>query len=80
MSLRIFHLLFIALSAALAVFVAAWAVSQYRGAGGPGYIAVAGVSLVIGIGLVLYGSAFQRKSRGLHALSLSRPRGPVRIR
>jgi hypothetical protein len=65
MSLRAFHLLFIALSVMLAAFVAAWAAGQYRlehemiyAVTGIGALAASGV-------LAVYGAAFQRKTRGL---------------
>ena len=65
MSLRMFHLLFIALSVVLTAFFAAWAIGQYRAAHDVGYAITAVVSLASGIGLVVYGAAFQRKTRKL---------------
>jgi hypothetical protein len=65
MSLRGFHLLFIALSVVLAGFCAAWAVGQYR-AGHQVEYAIAGtVSVIASAGLVVYGAAFERKTRRL---------------
>jgi ABC-type Mn2+/Zn2+ transport system permease subunit len=65
MSLRAFHLLFIALSVVLTAFFAAWAGVQYRVFQDPAF-AVAGVgSLAAGVGLVVYGTKFQRKTRHL---------------
>jgi hypothetical protein len=65
MSLRAFHLLFIALSVVLAAFFAAWAAAQYRVGHEVGY-AVAGVGgLAAGAALAVYGAAFQRKTRNL---------------
>ena len=65
MSLRAFHLLFIALSIVLAAFLAAWAAGQYRVDHQTGY-AAAGVASVVGAGaLAVYAVAFQRKTRGL---------------
>ncbi len=65
MSLRAFHLLFIALSVILTAFFAAWAGVQYRVFQDAAY-AVAGVgSLAAGVGLVIYGANFQRKTRHL---------------
>lgn len=65
MSLRAFHLLFIALSVVLAAFVAAWATGQYR-AGHQVSYAVGGVAaLASGAGLAVYGARFQRKTRNL---------------
>jgi hypothetical protein len=63
MSLRTFHLLFIALSVVLTAFVAAWAAGQYRADHQSGYVVAAAVSLAAGAGLAVYGAAFQRKMR-----------------
>jgi ABC-type Mn2+/Zn2+ transport system permease subunit len=65
MSLRMFHLLFIALSVVLTAFFAAWAAGQYRVAHDVSYAIAGGISLASGIGLVVYGAAFQRKTRKL---------------
>ena len=65
MSLRAFHLLFIALSIVLAAFFAAWAVGQYRVEHHIGYAVAAMAALVSGAGLAAYGAAFQRKTRNL---------------
>ena len=63
MSLRTFHLVFIALSVVLTAFVAAWAAGQYRVDHQSGYVVAAAVSLAAGAGLAVYGAAFQRKMR-----------------
>jgi hypothetical protein len=65
MSLRAFHLLFIALSVALSLFFAAWAIGQYRLDAGLGYAAAGVVAMAAGAGLAAYGSAFRRKTRSL---------------
>jgi hypothetical protein len=65
MSLRAFHLLFIALSVMLTAFVAAWAVSQYRAVHDAGYLIACIASVATGIGLAVYGAAFQRKTKRL---------------
>jgi len=65
MSLRAFHLLFIALSVILAAFFAAWAVEQYLTVHETSYVVVSVVSLACGIALAVYGTAFQRKTRNL---------------
>lgn len=65
MSLRAFHLLFIALSVVLAAFFAAWAIGQYRVEHEVGYVAAAVASLLSGAALAVYGAAFQRKTRRL---------------
>jgi hypothetical protein len=63
MSLRTFHLVFIALSVILTAFFAAWAAGQYRVEHQSGYVVAAAVSLAAGAGLAVYGAAFQRKTR-----------------
>jgi ABC-type Mn2+/Zn2+ transport system permease subunit len=65
MSLRAFHLLFIAISVVLTAFVAAWAAGQYRVAHDVTYAVASAASLASGVGLAVYGAAFQRKTRGL---------------
>lgn len=65
MSLKAFHLLFIAMSVILAAFVAAWAMGQYRAVGDASYIATAVGSALVGAVLVVYGVKFQRKVRNL---------------
>jgi FlaG/FlaF family flagellin (archaellin) len=64
-SLRSFHLLFIALAVVLAAFFAAWATSQYRELHQTTYLLAAVGSVVIGGALAVYGAAFQRKTRTL---------------
>ena len=68
MSLRAFHLFFIALSVALAAFFAAWASGQYRVEGGLGYLLTAALSVATAGGLAVYGAMFQRKMRRLRGL------------
>jgi hypothetical protein len=65
MSLKAFHLFFIAVSVMLAVFTAAWAVSQYREVHEAGYVVACVASVLTGLGLAWYGAAFQRKARRL---------------
>jgi hypothetical protein len=65
MSLRAFHLLFIAVSVILTVFFAAWAAGQYREAQGAVYACASAGSVAAGIGLSIYGARFQRKTRNL---------------
>jgi len=65
MSLRAFHLFFITLSVVLTAFFAAWAAGQYQRTHELGYVMTAVASLTSGIGLVIYGAAFQRKTRKL---------------
>ena len=65
MSLKAFHLFFIAISAVLAAFCAAWAVAQYRVDPSASYAAGAVVSTLSVCALAVYGTIFQRKSRKL---------------
>ena len=65
MSLRAFHLLFIALSVVLVAFFAAWAAAQYRLEHQIGYAVIAGLALASGGALAVYGAKFQRKTRNL---------------
>ena len=63
MSLRAFHLLFIALSVILTVFFAVWAAGQYQFAHDGGFALAGVVSLACGVALTVYGTAFLRKTR-----------------
>jgi hypothetical protein len=65
MSLRMFHLFFIGLSIILAAYCAAWAVGQYRAMPGILFILTAAGSIAGAVGLAIYGTAFQRKTRNL---------------
>jgi hypothetical protein len=65
MSLRAFHLFFIGLSVILAAFVGAWAAGEYRMLHQPSYLVACAASLVSAAGLMVYGAAFQRKTRNL---------------
>jgi hypothetical protein len=65
MSLRAFHLFFIAASGILAAFCAAWAVAQYRVDPSASYAAGAVVSSLCVAALAIYGTMFQRKSKAL---------------
>lgn len=65
MSLRAFHLFFIALSIVLAAFTAAWAAGQYQALHDGSYAFAVAASLAAAVGLAAYGAAFQRKTRRL---------------
>jgi len=62
-SLRAFHLLFIAASTLLAFGLGGWCVHASRSAGAGNYLALGIASFVCGIGLIVYGAWFQRKIR-----------------
>jgi len=65
MSLKMFHLFFIALSIILAAYCAAWAVGQYRVMPSLVFVLTAVGSIAGAVGLAFYGAAFQRKTRNL---------------
>jgi NADH:ubiquinone oxidoreductase subunit 4 (subunit M) len=65
MSLKAFHLLFIALSAILAVFFAAWSIAQYQADHQFSYVAACVLGVVTAGTLAVYGAAFQKKTRGM---------------
>jgi phosphate/sulfate permease len=65
MSLKAFHLFFIAMSVILAAFTAAWATGQYRTFHELNDLLMVVVSVALGVGLAFYGVRFQRKVRQL---------------
>jgi membrane protein YdbS with pleckstrin-like domain len=65
MSLKAFHLFFIAICGVLAAFCAAWAVSHYLTEPSVAYAAGAVVSSISVVALAVYGTMFQRKTRRL---------------
>ena len=65
MSLKAFHLFFIAVSVILSAFVTAWSVNQYQAAHNSAYAVGAALSIACGIALAVYGTAFQRKMKRL---------------
>jgi hypothetical protein len=65
MSLRAFHLFFIAVCVILAAFCGAWATGQYRATHEGVFVAAIALSVAAASALVVYGTAFQRKTRYL---------------
>jgi hypothetical protein len=65
MSLRAFHLVFIALSVILAAFFGAWSAGEYQSGHQVGYAITTVASFAGAAGLAVYGSKFQRKTRSL---------------
>jgi len=63
--LRAFHLLFISLSVLLAAFIVAWATGQYRVDHQPIDLLFGIAGVVAGAVMVVYGTAFRRKTRNL---------------
>jgi uncharacterized membrane protein len=65
LSLRSFHLFFIAVSVALSALVVVWGVRSWRLTGSSSDLAFGGIFLVVGIVLALYGFQVRRKLRDL---------------
>ena len=65
MSLRAFHLFFIAVSVIVAAFFGAWSLGEYRSAHQLTDALTGATALAAGVGLAVYGAAFQRKTRHL---------------
>jgi hypothetical protein len=65
MSLKAFHIVFIAASGVLAAFCAAWAVNEYRAEPSAAYLAGAVLSVACVAALAVYATMFQRKTRNL---------------
>jgi len=65
MSLKIFHLFFIAMSTLLCLGLGLWAVDAWRSDGATSWLVLAGLAFVAGGGLVVYGNRFLHKLRKL---------------
>lgn len=65
MGLRRFHLAFISISVVLAVFMASWAIGEYRADRGASFMVTAVGCVLAGAALVAYGTRFQRKTKSL---------------
>lgn len=65
MSLKAFHLVFIAASILMSVFVGAWGVGQYRAGGGGGAMTLSIGSFLLGGVLAVYGVSVYRKLQAL---------------
>ncbi len=65
MSLKIFHIVFIALSLVLAWGCAALEFQNYQAGGSLFYLAVSICAFLAGIGLLVYGVWFLKKTRNL---------------
>ena len=66
MGLKNIHLVFISMAVALCLVFGGWSVWMYRDQGQGGYLAVAVVALSAAVGLIVYGSWFLKKMKGLH--------------
>lgn len=65
MGLKNIHLIFISMADALCMAFASWALWMYRDQAQGGYLAVAGVAGSAAVGLIVYGSWFLKKMKGL---------------
>jgi len=65
LSLRSFHLFFVAASVVLSVGGAGWGVQSWRSSGSGSDLAFGGLFLVVGFVLALYGVRVRRKLRDL---------------
>ena len=63
MSLRIFHLVFIALSILMAAWVGGWGVNRYMADGGAGNLTLGVGFFLTGVALLVYGVKVLRKFR-----------------
>jgi hypothetical protein len=63
MSLRFFHIVFIALATLLAAVTGLWSLDRFAAAGG-GWLALGVACLAAAAALVVYGLWFVRKTRG----------------
>lgn len=68
MSLKAFHIVFIAASASLAGVMAAWALGNWRAGGGGSDLAWGVGSAATGLALAAYGVVFVRKLRHISYL------------
>ena len=65
LSLRSFHVFFIAVSIVLSLWVGAWGVASYRSGGGAGSLGLAALFLVVGFVLLLYFVRVRKKLKDL---------------
>ena len=65
MSLKVFHLFFIAVSVAMCFGIAAWRFSAFRAAGEAGALGQAAAATLGGVALVIYAWRFVRKTKEL---------------
>ena len=64
MSLKAFHVVFIAVSTVLCLGFGAWAIREYMARGGTGLLLGGIGALIAAVGLVLYGRWFLNKLKG----------------
>jgi hypothetical protein len=77
MSLKFFHILFIAVSSLMCLVVGIWALDAYRADGAVSWLALAAGAFAGGGALVVYGSRFMQKMRKLGIVALAA--GPLAV-
>ena len=65
MSLRFFHVFFIAASVLMALGVGVWAIGAWQGDNAAQWLALGALAFASAVGLTVYGSRFLKKTRGL---------------
>ena len=65
LSLRSFHLFFVAASVLLAAWVAGWGIQSWRAGGGADDLALGVFFLVLGVVLLVYGVKVRRKLQAI---------------
>ncbi len=68
MSLKVFHIVFVAMSTMLAVGFGVWAIRNYQSRGETGSLVVGVASLVGALLLLVYGRWFWKKLKGVSCL------------
>lgn len=68
LSLKAFHIFFIAVSVLTAFGFGVWSVLAYAEEGGFGYLAMGGLSFIVGIALIIYGINFLHKLKHVRYL------------
>ncbi len=66
MSLKAFHIFFIAIATLMCFGIAVWQVVAYSATGSMAQLGQALGSAIAGIGLIFYGVSFVRKTKALH--------------
>lgn len=68
MSLKMFHVVFVACSLILSTGLAVWAFGNYRATGSPMDLAYAVGSIVASVALLIYGRVFLKKLKNISYL------------
>ena len=71
MSLRFFHVFFIAASVLMALGVGVWAIGAWQGDNAAQWLALGALAFASAVGLTVYGSRFLKKTRGLGPVLLA---------